>query len=82
MSWNVGLVQIGKEWLKGRLQVAVLDGENVIAICSEDEALATKISALPDFFAVVNEALHIADDEHRQRISSMAMAAMRKYNGL
>jgi len=31
-------VQIGKEWLKGRLQIAVLDQhENVICICGDDE---------------------------------------------
>jgi hypothetical protein len=39
------IAQIDKDWLKGRLQEAVIAGDDVIAACAESDTDATFISA-------------------------------------
>jgi len=52
-EWTLDIVQVGKEWLKGRLTEAVVCGDEVVAICAENQANARLIAAAPDLLQAV-----------------------------
>lgn len=43
--WSVALVQVGKEWLKGRLTEAVVSGDEIKSLCGDDVETCRRIVA-------------------------------------
>jgi hypothetical protein len=41
--WKKDIVSVGKDWLKGYLAEGILSGDNVVAVCAGDDAVAARI---------------------------------------
>jgi hypothetical protein len=56
LSHHVDIVQVDKTWLKGRLQIAVLDeSDNIVCICGEDDKMAQRIANLLELEKMIED---------------------------
>lgn len=86
--WHRDLGQIGKDWLKGRLQEAVFSADGTpVAICSDSAENADLIAAAPELLEALQsivKSLADQDDEgmieHAQQMID-ARAAIAKATG-